>query len=258
MHTKHKIVLSISQELQIPLQKIQKYVYWYKLHSGINYHFVNNFSFELENDIKTLISKDHLNKKRYALELEVKDKLAIQNLKNKIAEGANFTPPTLKYQQKQEQNTLFTIGYEGISIDEYINKLISNHIKTLVDVRKNAYSNKFGFSKKDFQYCLAKSNINYIHIPELGIESDKRQELKNAQNSNQNCNLFESGVKNIQNKLFEEYKHNLITKQKHIQQLLQILENDKLIAITCFEADHKCCHRHILAQSFNEIEVINL
>ncbi len=259
MQSKYKIVLSLSQELNIPLDSIQKYVQWYKLQISINYDFVNGYSFELENDVKTFIAKNYLAKKRYAFDLEMKDKLAVQGLKNKIAKGEEFTLPTLEYQAKRESNTLFTIGYEGISIDTYINKLLTNHIKILVDVRKNAYSNKFGFSKKEFQYCLEKSGIKYIHIPELGIESEKRQELKTAKSSSSNgYDLFGGRVKNIENKLFEDYKNNLLSKQKYIDKLLQILQDNELIAITCFEADYKCCHRHVLAESLSGVEVVNL
>ena len=281
MQSKYKIVLSLSQELAIPLDDIQKYVQWYKIQTGINYDFVrflstpNCVSFELENDIKTFIAKDYLSKKRYAFDLEMKDKLAVQSLKNKIAKVEEFVLPKLEFQPKREQNTLFTIGYEGISIDTYINKLLQNHIKTLVDVRKNAYSNKFGFSKKEFMYCLERSGVKYIHIPELGIESElrrslnimrgsrlqseKRQELKTAKSSSSNgYDLFGGGVRNIENKLFEDYKINLPSKQKHIERLLQILAQDKLIAITCFEADYKCCHRHVLAENVSGVEVVNL
>ncbi len=49
------------------------------------------------------------------------------------------------YPEKQ----LFTIGYEGISLETYINKLIINDVNVLCDVRKNAYSQKYGFSKKN-------------------------------------------------------------------------------------------------------------
>lgn len=259
MQSKYKIVLSLSQELNIPLDNIQKYANWYKVDKGINYDFVNGHSFELENDIKTFVAKDYLSKKRHAFDLEIKDKLAAQGLKNKIAKGEEFVLPKLEFQLKREQNTLFTIGYEGISIDTYINKLLQNHIKTLVDIRKNAYSNKFGFSKKEFMYCLEKAGIKYIHIQELGIESENRQELKTAKSSSSSgYDLFGNGIKNIENKLFEEYKNNLPTKQKHIEILLKILAQDKLIAITCFEANYKCCHRHVLAESLSDIEVINL
>lgn len=259
MQSKYKIVLSLSQELNIPLYNIQKYVQLYKLQNGINYDFVNGFSCELENDVKTFIAKDYLSKKRYAFDLEMKDKLAVQGLKNKIAKGEEFVPPIAEFQEKREKNTLFTIGYEGISIDTYINKLLQNNIKTLVDVRKNAYSNKFGFSKKEFMYCLERSGIKYIHIPELGIESEKRQELKTAKSSaSSGYDLFGNGVRSIENKLFEDYKNNLPTKQKYIEELLEILKQDNLIAITCFEADYKCCHRYVLAESLSVVEVVNI
>ena len=42
---------------------------------------------------------------------------------------------------------LYTIGYEGISLEAYLNKLIKHDIKVLVDVRNNPISQKFGFSK---------------------------------------------------------------------------------------------------------------
>ena len=258
MQSKYKIVLALSQELGIELQNIQQYVHWYKLQTGINYNFVNGYSFELENDIKTFIAKEYLSKKRYAIDLKLEEKFAIQLIKNKIAKGEEFVLPKLEFQQKREQNTLFTIGYEGISIDGYINKLIANHIKTLVDVRKNAYSNKFGFTKKEFQYCLEKSEIKYIHIPELGIESEKRQELKTAKSSGEMPLFGASQVTVAENKLFDDYKNNLSSKQKYIDKLLEILDTDKLIAITCFEADYKCCHRHILAESLSGVEVVNL
>ncbi|WP_200885350.1 DUF488 family protein [Jejuia pallidilutea] len=47
--------------------------------------------------------------------------------------------------------TLFTIGYEGISLEHYLNKLIRNNIKLLCDVRKNALSMKYGFSKSQLK-----------------------------------------------------------------------------------------------------------
>ncbi|MDG5800640.1 DUF488 domain-containing protein [Marinilabiliaceae bacterium ANBcel2] len=72
---------------------------------------------------------------------------------------------------------MFTIGYEGISLEQYINKLIVNDIKVLCDVRKNSFSMKYGFSKKQLKTTCDGVGIAYIHIPEVGIESDKRQEL---------------------------------------------------------------------------------
>lgn len=49
---------------------------------------------------------------------------------------------------------LYTIGYEGISLEEYLNRLIKNDVKVLVDVRKNPLSMKYGFSKSQLKaFC---------------------------------------------------------------------------------------------------------
>ena len=37
---------------------------------------------------------------------------------------------------KEEETTLFTIGYEGVSLEVYLQKLVRNNVKLLIDVRK--------------------------------------------------------------------------------------------------------------------------
>ncbi len=60
---------------------------------------------------------------------------------------------------------LFTIGYEGLSIDAYLNMLIADNISVLVDVRKNPISRKYGFSKTRLTDYTRLAGITYIHIP---------------------------------------------------------------------------------------------
>ncbi|MDR0952925.1 MAG: DUF488 domain-containing protein [Elusimicrobiota bacterium] len=129
--------------------------------------------------------------------------------------------------------TLFTIGYEGISAEEYLNQLLRNNIKTLIDVRKNPLSMKYGFSKSLLQKRVNDLGINYIHIPELGIESDKRQAL----------NSYEDYLA-----LFENYeKGTLKNADKFILKIFNILIKDKRVALTCFEKDSRYCHRTRIA-----------
>ena len=80
----------------------------------------------------------------------------------------------LESRPKLTRTILYTIGYEGISLEEYLNKLILNDIKVLCDVRKNSVSMKYGFSKVQLQKACEGVGIKYVHIPELGIDSDKR------------------------------------------------------------------------------------
>lgn len=134
---------------------------------------------------------------------------------------------------KQKRNIegyeFFTIGYEGISLETYLNKLIINDVKLLCDVRKNSLSMKYGFSKSQLKNACESIGIKYLHIPDLGIESDKRQELNTMSDYN---------------KLFAEYeKTTLKNNHSSIQYLFQLANDYKRVAITCFEKEVCMCHR---------------
>ena len=136
---------------------------------------------------------------------------------------------------KIEETILYTIGYEGISLENYFLKLLSNDVKVLIDVRRNPLSMKFGFSKTLLQrYCKA-LEIEYIHFPEVGIHSNERQEL-NSQND--------------YDELFQNYISESLPKTIDTQNLIiDILERKHRIALTCFEANICQCHRKHLAEA---------
>ena len=77
-----------------------------------------------------------------------------------------MTPKQERARQKQQQRitqhndkVLFTVGYEGRSIDHYLNLLIENNIKLLCDVRYNPISMKYGFSKNQLdKHCKSLGN----------------------------------------------------------------------------------------------------
>lgn len=77
--------------------------------------------------------------------------------------------------QDDSRDIIFTIGYEGRTLEAFINTLIRNGIKLLCDVRKNPASRKFGFSGKMLKRILNSAGIKYISIPALGIASEKRE-----------------------------------------------------------------------------------
>lgn len=133
-----------------------------------------------------------------------------------------------KYLLKKTKE-VFSIGYEGKSIELFINTLIKNNVKILVDVRKNPFSMKYGFSKNQIIKNLNYFKIFYIHIPELGIESDKRKDLHDLSDYN---------------KLFTDYeKTTLAGAGKYLLQINQLLSSYKRICLMCFEADPDMCHR---------------
>lgn len=129
---------------------------------------------------------------------------------------------------------VFTMGYEGLTIDAFLNKLIANNIMAVVDVRNNPQSMKYGFSKKSFSDYIEKAGMKYAHIPELGIPSVMRKGL---------------GVDVSHDSLFRKYETNLLPKQEEARsQLLNLVAKYPRIALVCFEADHRFCHRHTLVE----------
>src|SRR5574344_1883109 len=148
-----------------------------------------------------------------------------------------------KQKRSFNEQMLFSIGYEGISLETYVNKLIINDVRVLCDVRKNAYSQKFGFSKSQLQKACLGVGIQYVHIPQLGIESDKRQDLR----SQQDYDL-----------LFDEYERTTLkTNRESLLYIRNIIDSDKRVALTCFEKDPEQCHRSRVAKALMSLSDIN-
>lgn len=144
---------------------------------------------------------------------------------------------------KEETITLFTIGYEGISLEKYLLTLIHNNVKLLADVRKNPLSMKFGFSKTLLKRYCNSLDIKYVHIPEVGISSDRRRELKTQADYD---------------KLFVHYRQSTLNETSSSQErIFEFLKKHKRIALTCFEAEPCQCHRSHLAASISRLPAFN-
>ncbi len=149
----------------------------------------------------------------------------------------------IKAHPKGDKIVLFTIGYEGISLEEYLVRLIKNDVKVLVDVRYNPLSMKYGFSKSQLKKYCSSLGIEYIHIPDVGIHSDQRQEL-NSQSDYDN--------------LFVNYREKKLTQTSKSQnEILNLLKQHKRIALTCFEANICQCHRKHLAEAIETLPEFN-
>ncbi len=148
-------------------------------------------------------------------------------------EKVNSSRPT------SDKTILFTIGYEGISLEEYLNRLLKNDVKVLVDVRNNPLSMKYGFSKSQLHRYCNSLGIDYLHFPEVGIQSEQRQELNTQADYD---------------KLFTVYRKNNLTKTTASQiKILDLLKEKKRIALTCFEANICQCHRKHLAEAIENL-----
>ena len=139
-----------------------------------------------------------------------------------------------------DEPALFTIGYEGLSLEKYINKLLINDVRVLCDVRKNAYSQKYGFTKGTLKLACEGVGLKYVHVPQLGIESEDRQELMTQADYN---------------RLFERYEATTLRDNwEYILMVRDIIRENSRVALTCFEADPRQCHRSRVAKALMTIE----
>jgi len=130
---------------------------------------------------------------------------------------------------------LFTIGYEGRSLEKYLNLLLKNGVTLLCDVRRNPLSRKYGFSKGTLSNSCTGVGIRYEHLPELGIDGEKRRELNTQADYDQ---------------LFFDYERESLPHQSaSLQRIRQWMDEGEKVALTCFEFLPHQCHRHCVAEA---------
>lgn len=178
---------------------------------------------------KELVKYTYIKYPYFAIKSQIAEELLTDKELEKInAQKRSFANPAF-----------FTIGYEGISLETYLNKLIINDVKLLCDVRKNPLSMKFGFSKSQLKRACESVGIEYLHIPQLGIESEKRVDLKTI---------------NDYTSLFDEYeKTTLVNNRVKLEEIYHLTAKYKRIAITCFEKEPCMCHRSRVANALKQL-----
>ena len=162
---------------------------------------------------------------------------------NSTIAGRLLTPEQMQKvvsQRRHKQGKqLFTIGYEGVALEDYIKRLIIEDVHVLCDVRKNAYSQKYGFNKSQLEKACEGAGIRYVHVPDLGIESDKRQDLRSQHDYDV---------------LFAEYDRTVIPQnQQSLRYVYNLIMTDERVALTCFEKDPKQCHRSRVAKALMDM-----
>ena len=132
---------------------------------------------------------------------------------------------------KINEQVLFTIGYEGRSLESFFNTLLQNGVHALCDVRKNALSRKYGFSREKLEQVSHGVQIKYFAFPDLGIESDKRKALANEDDYRE---------------LFSDYAKAMPTRTRALNRLYEVFQKEGRIALMCYEKQPEMCHRHVI------------
>ena len=78
-------------------------------------------------------------------------------------------------------------------------------------------------------------DIKYIHVPQLGINSDQRQDLR----SQKDYDI-----------LFDIYERTTLKENADALNYVRgLIDSEKRVALTCFEKDPKQCHRSRVAKA---------
>ncbi len=128
-----------------------------------------------------------------------------------------------------------TIGYEGRTLEGYLNRLLQDGVTLLCDVRRNAYSHKYGFSGVTLGKACEGVGLRYEHLPELGIASQERRELRTQADYDA---------------LFAVYERESLPRQGAAMARIHVWVGEgNRVALTCFEAQPHQCHRHCVAEA---------
>ena len=141
---------------------------------------------------------------------------------------------------------VYTAGYEGKSVDAFLNDLLSHGIDALIDVRANPSSRKYGFSKLRLGQFCDRLDLEYRHIPSLGIPGSARIGL---------------GSRVSYQHLLSRYERSMLPQHCVEVEELGCFMRQRPSVLMCVEKDVQCCHRSRLANAVAHttgLEVIHL
>jgi len=136
------------------------------------------------------------------------------------------------------ERNLFTVGYEGQSVESFIATLTANAVSHLIDVREIPLSRKKGFSKTALKDHLNQHNIQYIHLRGLGSPRQARKQLKETGNYEVFFTVMENHLDNVQDSL--NTAHRYVT--------------ESTCCLMCFEKEAQNCHRSMVACKIKQLD----
>jgi uncharacterized protein (DUF488 family) len=129
---------------------------------------------------------------------------------------------------------IFTIGYEGATVPEFVDALQKAGVERVIDVRALPLSRRPGFSKSPLRGVLAEAGIDYVHLKALGTPSDGRAAARAGRHAD----------------MARIYAGQLELPEAIAQggQMLE-LAREKPSALLCFERNPAHCHRTLLLEA---------
>lgn len=131
-----------------------------------------------------------------------------------------------------------TIGYQLATVPVFLQTLRDAGVELLIDVRAVANSRRPGFSKNALAANLETVGIDYLHLRSLGTPADGRAAARAGKHE----------------RMHEIFAAHLATfdAQDGLWRLGEIVSSGRKVALMCFEADYRECHRTLVTDALGE------
>jgi uncharacterized protein (DUF488 family) len=139
---------------------------------------------------------------------------------------------------------IFTIGYEGTTVPEFVSALKGAGVERVIDVRALPLSRRPGFSKTPLRGALEEAGIEYVHLKALGTPSEGRTAARAGRHSD-----------------MDRIYAGQLELPEAMAQSAQMLElaREKPSALLCMEREPAHCHRTLLLNAVAaNAEVVHL
>lgn len=144
---------------------------------------------------------------------------------------------------------IFTIGFTRTTAEHFFDRLKSNRIERLLDVRLNNRSQLAGFAKRDdLAYFLRELvGAEYEHAPLLAPTQDILDDFKKKGQMP-----------------WEEYERrfNSLLREREVENKLSPQEFSRRTVLLCSESTPEHCHRRLVAEylheRWGELEIVHL
>ena len=129
---------------------------------------------------------------------------------------------------------IFTIGYEGATVAEFLAALQKAGVERVIDIRAVPNSRRPGFSKTPLRNALAEAGIDYVHLRALGTPADGRAAARAGRKDE--LKRIYAGQLELPEAIAESGK-------------MLDLSREKPSALLCYERDPAACHRTLLLEA---------
>src|SRR5690242_19284792 len=134
---------------------------------------------------------------------------------------------------------IFTIGYEGATVPEFLSALQEAEVERVIDVRALPLSRRPGFSKSSLRGALEEAGIDYLHLRALGTPAEGRAAAR-------------AGRHDALRRIYDGQLATLEA-QKELADLAALVVSGRRLCLLCYERQPQACHRSLIGERLHDV-----